>query len=986
MPRLLALVLIVASFAHAAEPTTTTPASGPTVKAEDLPRVPPTEPKDAIAKFSVRPGFHVELVAAEPNVVSPIAMCFDENGRMFVCEMIDYSERRDEKLGRIRMLEDLDSDGVYEKSTVFLKGLPWPTAVMWVNGGVLVGACPDIIFAKDNDGDGVADESKVLFTGFGPTTERLNVQGLFNNFQWGMDNRIHGCSGSVGGMVTKVTTPPNTDAIDVRGKGFVIDPRDWSLTTENGGGQYGLSFDHLGRLWTCSNSVHIETFMYDARYAARNPYVTLPEPRICPAVDGPAAEVFRTSPEEPWRVIRTRWRIAGLVSGPVEGGGRSAGYFTGATGVTIYRGDAFGPDYVGDAFTGDAGGNLVHHKRVRIGKDGITPVAQRPDDERKIEFCASSDNWFRPVDFANTPDGSLFIADMYRETIEHPWSLPPQIKQFLDLNSGNDRGRIWRLAPDGIKPRPPPKLGAASTKELVKLLEHANGWHRETAARLLFERQDASATPGLVELLQKSPSPLARIHAMHGLDGLDRLVEADLIAAMSDSDAAVREHAIKLSEKLLAKQPPSKDLWFAFSQLVKDPDPRVRMQLAFTLGDARRRDRVELLAAIARRDLANQWTRAAILSSAADVAAPLFVELASTADAPFLEQLALIVGQAGDSAAQKQVATIAHDASDAKVKFAVTRGLADGMTRAKKMIEGIEPLVESIDDAAIAAIDPKMPLPLRLNAIALLAYVDYADAKRVLIPLIGGKLGQSSALTAIATLDQFDDSKVAGDVLEAWPALSPRAKSDAIVMLARRPQRAMKLLDAIEAKEVSPTDIDAAQSNLLRRHSDATVRERAAKILPSPSAQRDKVVETFRPALDLTGDAERGHTVFVQRCISCHRAAGEGVLVAPDFTTVRNAGREKLLLNILDPSREVAPQYVAYLVETKDGQDVLGILAADTPASITVRQAYGKETVIQRANIKRMTSQGKSLMPDGLEAGMSPQDAADLIAFIESVK
>jgi putative membrane-bound dehydrogenase-like protein len=234
----------------------TRPATEPSVDAKDLPRVPATEPNDALRTFQVRPGFKLELAAAEPEVLDPIAMCFDERGRMFVIEMRDYSERREEKLSRIRMLEDLDNDGRYEKSTVFLDHLAWATAVMWVNGGVLIGATPDILFAKDTNGDGVADETKVLFTGFGNTQEKLNVQGLFNNFIWGLDNRIHGCSGLNGGRVEQ-KLHPGKPPIDVRNKGLVIDPRDWSLTTENGGGQYGLSFDPWGRLYTCSISIHI---------------------------------------------------------------------------------------------------------------------------------------------------------------------------------------------------------------------------------------------------------------------------------------------------------------------------------------------------------------------------------------------------------------------------------------------------------------------------------------------------------------------------------------------------------------------------------------------------------------------------------------------------------------------------------------------------------------------------------------------------------
>ena len=179
--------------------------------------------------------------------------------------------------------------------------------------------------------------------------------------------------------------------------------------------------------------------------------------------------MFRLSPDEPWRIVRTRWRIAGQVRGPVEGGGRVSGYFTAATGITIYRGDAM-KGLRGNAFIADAGSNLIHRKELRY--PGVQPIGQRPVDEREAEFMASRDNWFRPVQFANAPDGSLFVADMYRETIEHPWSIPESIKQHLDLNSGNDRGRIWRIAPKDFKP---PKRAMPTTlkgSQLVQLLGH----------------------------------------------------------------------------------------------------------------------------------------------------------------------------------------------------------------------------------------------------------------------------------------------------------------------------------------------------------------------------------------------------------------------------------------------------------------------------------------------------------------------------------
>src|SRR5712692_10255596 len=263
-------------------------AAEPEVDPKDLPRIPPVEPDKALATFRIKPGFRLELVAAEPLVVDPIAMAFDENGRLFVVEMRDYPEQRDAKLGRIRLLEDTDGDGRFDKSTVFADHLPWPTAVICYDGGVFVGATPDIIYFKDTDGDGVADERKVVFTGFGQGLDKLNVQQLLNGFTWGLDHRIHGAAGGNGGSITSARAPA-AKPLELRGRYFSFDPRTLDLRAEGGGGQYGLSFDNHGRKFVCSNSSHIQTLMYAERYAARNPFYTMPRPLVEIAVDGPAA-------------------------------------------------------------------------------------------------------------------------------------------------------------------------------------------------------------------------------------------------------------------------------------------------------------------------------------------------------------------------------------------------------------------------------------------------------------------------------------------------------------------------------------------------------------------------------------------------------------------------------------------------------------------------------------------------------------------------
>jgi putative membrane-bound dehydrogenase-like protein len=967
-------------------------ATEPVVKAEDLPRVKPTEPANALKTFQVRPGFHIELVAAEPMVVDPIAMSFDENGRLFVIEMRDYPDRRSEKLGRIKLLEDTDGNGTFDKATVFLDHLPWPTALICTRGGILVGAAPDLMFAKDTNDDGVADDVKSLYTGFGNTQgEKLNVQGLFNSLNWGLDNRIHGCSGHDGGVITSALHP-TTQPLDVRSSDFVLNPLDWSMQLESGGGQYGLSFDPFGARFTCSNSSHCEVYMYDSRYAARNASYTPPDPRISIAADGPAAEVFRISPEEPWRVIRTRWRVAGLVGGPVEGGGRSAGYFTGATGITIYRGSAFPKAYVGDAFVGDAGGNLIHHKRIR--RHGLDYIAERPADEVKREFIASTDNWFRPVDFANAPDGTLYVADMYRETIEHPWSLPPNIKKFLDLNSGNDRGRIYRIVPDHYQQPEPPRLGQAMTSELVATLEHPNGWHRDTAQRLLVERQDKSAIPMLGEMVETSLSPLGRLHALHTLDGLGALTEAQAIKAMDDADPHLRADAVKLSEQFLSNGAASSGLWSKLQSLADDPDIVVRYQLAFTLGQISHPDRSAALAKIAARDIASPWARAAVLMSlnngAADVFAALAQDKSLTATEPgkaFLTQLAQIIGGQSNERAIGAVADFARAAAGAKaaLAFSVACGLAEGREQAAAStplpaLQSLLPLAsQTIENSAA-------PLAARIKAASFLGYIDSPAAAGALLHLLDTDRGTSLRSAALSSLLRMKQTDSTGEILQRWSRLPPAIRIDAAAGLLTRPARAAALLAAVRTRSVPAADLSASQTNFLRNHPDAAVRALAQKILAPPATNRATLIQSFRPALSLAGDAAKGKRIYEQRCISCHRVGGgsasEGFAVGPDLVTVRNSGKEKLLINILDPNREVAANYIAYLVETKDGQSILGLIASDTPNSITLRQPYGRETIVPRGQIKRMSSEHKSLMPEGLEAGLKPQDVADLLQFV----
>ena len=951
-------------------------AAEPTVKPSDLPRVPPTPPEKAAATFTVRPGFHVELMVAEPLIVSPVAMSFDEDGRLYVVEMIDYSERREEKLSRVKLLTDTDGDGRYDKASVFAEGLPWATAVTCWDGGVFVIATPDLIYFKDTDGDGRADVHALVATGFGSLQEKLNVQGLPNYLQWGPDQRIHGANGTNPSKLSNFarrSDPP----LELRGRDFSFDPRDLHLRAEIGGGQWGMSFDNAGRKFACANSRHLMQYLYGATALAAG--VPLPPAAVDIPVDGPQAEVYRTSPEEPWRVIRTQWRVSGTVRGAVEGGGRSSGYFTGAAGGMIYRGDAFPAEFSGNAFIADAGSNLIHRK---ILSGEVQLKAERAADEQQIEFASSRDNWCRPVSFANTPDGTLWFCDMQRETIEHPWSLPEPLKSNLDLNAGNDRGRLWRLVPDGVKPRPLPKLGALSTAELVALLTHPNGWHRDTAARLLHQRQDKSASALLRDLAQKGATPLGRLTALRVLGPIRGFNDDVLMKALADADASVRVQAVRSTVERQQGQSPSHALGAALSRLADDPSPFVRYEFAWALGGLALPDKTELLLKLARRDAGEMWPRTALLASAGEQAGELFrasIRSDNQSDAAFARALASLIGSRKHEAELDAVITQAIAAPD---PVGWLTPLADGLARAGSSLtkadpdKKLQPLVAGAESRVRSG-------AAKAGDFVLLGLAGSADSATAITAALEAGTKQTAA--ALDALTRLNPTNLGQLLTRIWPKLSPETRTTALRIWRSRPAQLPSLLDAIAADVVAKTDLSAEDLSALRESKDAKIKERASALL-GEAAARAQVIATFQPALALKGTPEKGHATFQARCVICHRFRGEGQNVGPDLDASAAAGREKLLGNILEPSREITAGFGSGVVETKSGETIAGVVAAETDGALTLRLPGGLVRNLARAEVAKVDRSARSLMPEGIEAGLTPQDMADLLSFLEGQK
>lgn len=950
---------------------------------------------NSVSAFKVAPGFRVELVAAEPLVRDPVAMAFDEFGRLFVVEYPEYNQQfakeKQNVNGTVRMLEDSDGDGRYDKSTVYVSGLKAPSAVACYDGGLFVAAAPDVLFCKDTNGDGRADQKQVVFTGFRRLENRTDPS--VNTFLWGLDNRFHACT-SYSGANVRAMMDKGSKPRSIGNRNFLFDPRTLQFDLSSGGGQHGLAMSDWGQEFLCTNSSPVKMLMYDDRYLARNPYLKAPAPAVEITEGGKHTQLFRISPEEFWRKERTRLRTEGKMRGSNEGG-KSSGFFTAATGVTIYRGDAWPSKYRGSVFVGEPANNLVF--RAQLQPNGVGWIARRADPN--VEFLASTDNRFRPVQFANGPDGNLYVVDMNRDLIEGAMFLPQELLKNVKVTGGSNRGRIYRIVPDAFTQRQLTNFGQASTDELVRLLAHQNGWHRDTAARLLYERQDQSAVKPLKKLVAESNSPVARMTALYSLDGLNALDDQTLEKALADSVPNVRIHAIRLSETRVNR---SQALQWKLLELTEDHDLRVRYQLAFSLGELTSSpQRNESLSQLALHDGANEWVRLALLSSVSDGAGELFQILSqqkrfrdSEAGHQFLIALTSQIGAANRqqemSLLLDSLATWAGDDQKLEETIVITllTQLSAKVRRQLLTSENVtvKPILARLLKVARAdALNDQQKVSVRVEAVRRLGFSEYSEVQSVLALLLEPKQPNPVQEAALLTLSRYKDLSIPELLIEGWSKLTPRMRTKAADTLLARATWSTLFFDAIEQGLIGRGDLDPARVELLKRHPNKTISNRVRKLFNNSSMTgRNEIVQQYQSSLELYGNAVNGKAVFKKVCSACHRLEGVGTAVGADLKAIRDRGKAAVLLNILDPNREVKPQYMSYSLVSETGQVLSGMIANESVNSITIRKPDGAEVTVLRIHIDELQSSGLSFMPEGLEKQIDKQAMADLISYLMS--
>ena len=961
----------------------------------------PKSPEASLKCMQVRPGFTVELVAAEPLVMDPVAFAWGPDGKFWVVEMTDYPlgiDGNGKHGGRVRFLEDTDGDGKYDQSTLFLDGLGYPNGVWPWRKGVLISCSPEIFYAEDTDGDGRADRREPLFVGFGEG----NQQHRANGFSYGLDNWLYGANGDSGGGIRAVGQATADQTININGRDFRIRPDQGLIDAVAGQSQFGRHRDDWGNWFGNNNSNPMWHYALEDRYVRRNPHAAPPDSRVPVSVVPGASPVFPIS--------RTLERFNDF---------NKANRFTSACSAIVYRDDLFGPDFENNTFVSEPVHNLVH-REVMTAK-GTTFSSRRADDEQQSEFLASTDNWFRPTMIQTGPDGALWIADMYRHVIEHPQWIPKDWQARLDLRAGHDKGRIYRVFPQiGKRSEAPlgeqthaapqratrviPRLEQLDIAGLVAAIDSPTGWQRDMAQQLV-QRNDRSAVPLLEKLAADSPRALARLHALCSLEGMQALHTNIVARGLGDSHPGVRRHAIRLAEQggeLFRNDAVAG----AMMALADDPDPQVQMQLAYTLGEWNDPRASRALAQMLLRASDDRFLRAAAISSinSKNIEAVMITALEAKPGEPPTELLKTLLGLAAsyksEPALLRALDAIAtpRDGKYAAWQMAALPGLLMTLDRQRTSLSDLHQeaggaLRQSV--AKVAALlqfarkqvaDAKAPEAERMLAVLLLGREPHTRKQdiealgKLLTPQTSGAL-QAAIVEAMGRL--ASEAEVAPILLAGWPSHGPELRGRILDVLMARDATLPALLTALEQGPVRAADIDAARRQALLVRVKRDNRAQAEKLLAGPSdANRQKVIMQYQSALQLSGDIQRGQAVFQKSCAACHRLGEVGNAVGPDLSALTDRSPQSMLVAIFDPNRAVEAKFLNYAVTTTDGRTLTGMLLAETGNSVTLVGQEGKEIALLRTEIDEMAGTGKSLMPEGVEKELPPAAAADLLAFL----
>jgi putative membrane-bound dehydrogenase-like protein len=991
-------------------------------------------PEEALSTFQLDSRFKVELIASEPLISDPVDMEIDEYGRLYVVEMHGYPLDVSPS-GRIKLLSDTDGDGRMDKSIIFADSLVLPTGVMRWKNGILVTVPRKLLYLEDTNGDGRADLKEIMLDGFALSNPQHNT----NNPLFGLDNWIYLAHkepvttnffpDKFGGKGDEIYYPSKPDGPrlpkNANNRNVRFRPDNHELEMLSSRTQFGHTFDRWGNHFFNNYDNHIYQEIIAARYLQRNPALLISDATKSLSDHGNIGEIFPVTKDPETHQLRTE-----------------VASFADVSGITSYQGGLFPADFNDVIFTAESVHNLIHADRLK--EDGVSFIASRY--RPRTEFLTSTDAWFRPVNMYIGPDGALYVVDYYREIIEHPEWLWPSEEELRnsekEFYNGLTKGRIYRITPTGAKPATWTKglqLGKATNDDLVKKLADPNIWWRRNAQRLLLDRDDKQIIPELVQMAQNTTSALGRLHALWTLEGMNSLRPELIRKVLQDPVPEIRENAIKLAELHLADTPSLADALLAMQS---DTYAKVRYQLLCTLGFIDTPQANQVRKELLFQDIEKEWIQIAALSVPTSQNTALLEMVISSfepAYASLVRRLSAIVGVSQQPEKIHQLfqkVTTPTSGNHIAWQVPVLEGLAQGLENrdaTSLVFQADQNLLvqaffdhpsDSIRQASLQVLkvtglpegsqiqtgmqravqmtgNQELSPERRAGALEFIALGSPATHASLLKRLIVSNEPATVQIAALHALSVIPGTTVSEFVLKQWPILTPTVRSAALNTFMKgsfNPEgtavegsldldRIKLLLAAMESGEIQPNSLDGGIQWRLISLSNESLRNQALRLL-RPGNERGQGANK-QYVLDVkkeTGNPEKGRTVFMVNCIMCHQMGNEGgVPFGPDLATVRSWEEATLIGNIVDPDMAIANGYDLWMAELKSGEVIQGVLVTESANAVTLLNQQLKETTIARKRIRSLKAMQQSAMPADLRDKISPQEMADLIAYIQNV-
>lgn len=954
-------------------------------------------PDEAAARMVVPPGFHVEVVASEPMIRQPVAATFDERGRLWVIEYLQYPNPAGLKpvtvdqflrtkydrvpepppkgprgADRIKILEDTDGDGRADKATTFLEGLNLASAVAVGHGGVFVGQAPYLLFYPDKDRDDRPDgDPEVLISGFGLEDAHATV----NSMQWGPDGWLYGAQGS--------TVTAKIRGLEFQQGIWRYHPktRQFELFAEGGGNTWGLDFDAGGNAFGSSNGHYFTFHMvqggnYIKGFAKHGP------------LHNPNAFGYFNSLE---------YR-----------GTKPGGHVT--PGGIIYQADAYPPEFQG-AFIG---GNLLSNT---VYWHPLTPTGSTFSMSTGGTLIDAKDPWFRPIDLLEGPDGSVNVVDWYDKRAAH-----------LDPRDTWDRtnGRIYRVVYGQRRKVAPFDLAKQSSEELVALRTSKNDWFAREARRILAERRDASVIPSLKAHLKDDRDEtigLRDLWALYVSGGLD---DSTALGLLEHELAGVRRWTVRL---LGDERRMSPSLLASLVQLAEnDPNPAVRSQLAASCQRWASKEALPILAKLVRHDedvtdtqipLMVWWALERQLRDDRDGVIALLADPEAQKKRlvrdVVLERVARVLASRsnpGDFEACARLLSAAHDASEvAPLISGMEKGLegrkldaipAELETPLANLWKQASPTpalvrfavrlgsIPAYEHALSRVADPATPAAERTSLIELVGQVGKPDGLAALLGVVARDPSDAIRLAAIGAVGGFDQPEVATALIDLYPKLSPALRDRVLGQLCTRAAWAKPLLEAMAQKKISPRDLRQAQALQVAQLGDSELTARLESVwghVPGPgSPEKTRRIAEIRGLLPEgdKGNPDRGRPIFKENCAVCHRLFEDGERIGPELTGAERGNLDFLLTSLVDPSALIRKEYESQAVALNDGRILTGLIVEESANTLTLLDSNRQKTVVPRDQVEEIKSSPVSLMPEGLLDKLPENQIRDLFRYIQS--